>query len=511
MVSEFYERKRRLAITIALLSVGLLFAGLYLGFFIEVYSHPRAAADAEGACVIHRTRSTDDSGTQSRLLVLDGSLRLRGRTTLLGDARGLLADGDAVTAVFGARLAKLRDGRIVHDRDLRQEWEIEAAVRDARRGQSWIFGWSAGRIMARRIGGIGDSEAEAAAASPRVERLCAAIDGEIGPLLAWRESGATTVKAALYDGSRFVPCAEWEVGAAQFWDVVLLGRRAILLYHHRDDRSFSLLRIRARCCAKCGQPPPPAHIEFADPIFALGRRITGLAAAAAGDRLLLAVTRPTTVHLASVPIPSLKPEPGAKLAPLGAEPLWRRLVSWMFPLLMLFFSFSLIFLGFTLMKERGRFVLESLVAPAREGPVPAEILQRAMAFILDLMILLPVLPVLAHVVTAVPESSRLDLSDPRWRGLLGLAFGLDFAYHFAMEWAWGWTVGKRIIGVRVTEADGARLTFRGALVRNLVRPLDAQFPLGVFLGTSVLMITRRRQRLGDLLARTLVSQDRRPG
>ncbi len=511
MGSEFYERQRRLAYAIAFLSVFLLAAGLYFGFFVEYYSHPRAAGGAEGAFLIHRAANPDDGEPRSRLLELDASLRFRRRTTLLGDARGLLVEGDEVTAVFGARASVLRDGQIVRGREIPQTWEIEAAVHDARRDQSWVFGWSEDRIVARRILRGIVSETETVAASPRIERLCASVHGEHGPLVAWREQGGTAVKAALYDGSGFSPFDEWEIGVARHWDAVLLeGPRALLLCHHRDDRSFSVLRLRALCCRTCGLPPPPERIEFGDPVFVLGRRVTGLAAAAAGDRLLVAVTRPSAVHMASVPLPALRPEPGARLVPLGSESLGRRLAGWMFPLLMLFFSFSLVFLGFSLLRERDRFVLETLVEPEREGPVSAEILQRAMAFILDLMVLFPTLAVLADVLNAIPETSHPDLSDPRWAGLLGLAFGLDIAYHFVMEWAAGWTVGKKIIGLRVTEADGSRLTFRGALLRNLVRPVDAQFPLGVFLGTSVLMMTRRRQRPGDLLARTRVVQDLRP-
>jgi uncharacterized RDD family membrane protein YckC len=509
MVSEFYDRKRRLAAIIALLSVGLLLAGLYVGFLLELYSHPRAAGLAEGAAVIHQSRNSEDAEAVSKLLLLDPSLRLGRRVTLMGEARGLLPDGEEVTAVFGSRLSTIRGGGIVQSRDIPQGWQIEAAARDPLRGRSWIFGWSDKQIKARRISP--DSEAVTVAPSPEIERMCASAGESGGPLVAWREENSALVKAALYDGTRFVPCAQWEIGASRYWDVAMAGRRAILVYHSRDDRNFSVLRLRLRCCPGCGESPPPDTLDFGDPVFAVGRKVTGLAVAAAGDRLLVAVTRPTTVHVASAPLDTLRADPGTRLVALGSEALWRRMAAWMIPFLMLFFSFSLVFLGFTLLKERGRFILENLVAPADDGPVHAEILQRAMAFILDLMVLIPALALLSDLFNWVPETAEVDLSDPRWRGFLGLAFGLDMAYHYVFEWASGWTVGKRILGLRVTEADGSRLTFRGALLRNLVRPVDAQFPLGVFLGMSILMVTRRRQRAGDLLARTLVVQDRKPG
>ncbi len=508
MVSEFYERKRRLALTIAVLSVTLLAVFLYLGLMVEVYSDPRAAAHPDGAYVIHRTRRAWDNETYSMLIWLDHSGRLQQRALLIGEARGLLAEGDEVTAVFGARASTLHRGQIVRGRDIPQNWEIEAAVHDAARGQSWIFGWAdnqiKGRLLSPQL-----SEASSVAPSPRVERICAAAEGGNGPLVAWRPEGSTVVKAAFYDGSSFAPFDEWEIGAARHWDVALAGGRALVLHFHRDDHTFSRLRIRLSCCRRCGLPPPPGIVEFFDPVFSPGRRLTGLAAVAAGDRLLVVATRPTTVQMGSVPLPSLRQEGPGTMTPLGAEPFWRRLAGRMIPLLMLFFSFSLIFLGFTLLRERERFILEIMILPERKGPPCAEILQRAMAFILDMIILVPVLSALADVLNAVPETTRVDISDARWRWLLGLAFGLDFAYHFALEWAAGWTIGKKIIGIRVVRSDGTRLDFKGALMRNLIRPFDAQFPLGVFVGTAIMTVTRRRQRAGDLLAGTLVIQDRR--
>lgn len=508
-VSEFYERQRRLALGIALLSVIFLTAGYALRFFMEGYGHPRLVGHPEGAWVIHQARSPEDPECRSRLLALDSQLRLCGRTTLLGEARGLWIDGDEIVVLFGDGYLVLRNGQIVRRRNLPQNWEIEAGVLDPGRGCSWIFGWSDGRIVARRLMRGTESETLEVSTARRPDHMSACIDGGNGPLVAWRERGSPWVKTALYDGSRFIPAAEWDAGPSLFWDVVLQGGRTVLLHYRRGDREFSVLRLRLSCCASCGLPPVPPFLEFDDPIFVLGRSLTGLAAAVSGDRLLTVVSRPSTIHLAEVPLATFRSGPGTRLKPLGAEPFWRRLVAWTFPLLMLFFSFSLVFLGFTLLKERGRFILETLVEPESGGPTPAELLQRAMAFILDVMLLLPFLAVLADVLNAVPETARFDPAEGRWWRLLGLSFGLDAAYHFLMEWATGSTFGKKIIGIRVVQEDGGRLTFRGALVRNLTRPLDAQLPLGLFVGMGILMVTRLRQRPGDLLARTLVIQDPR--
>ena len=100
-----------------------------------------------------------------------------------------------------------------------------------------------------------------------------------------------------------------------------------------------------------------------------------------------------------------------------------------------------------------------------------------------------------------------DLRDPNHMTVLIALAAIDLLYRFVMEWAFGWTIGKRIIGLRVAELDGSRLTFRGALLRNLTRIIDSQVPFGVILGAFLMLKTERRQRLGDLFGRTVVLQD----
>ncbi len=515
MLSEFYERKRRLAYAIAFLSFLLLFGSYSVGFLLEVTGHPRAAADGEDVHVLLRVSSPDGNEAASRLMLLDPALRLRGRWDLPGKGRAIVAEGGDVTAYFDARYAVLRGGETIRGADLGQDWDVQAAAHDPQRGQSWIFGWSRtrGRIVARRrVLGAYSGEMEVAD-SPEPERVSAAVDGAAGPLVAWREKGSGIVRTVLFDGEKFAPGERFDLTGSDVWDAVLMDGRTVVLYYHRDDRSWTHVTFRLRCCDRCGRPPLPAtRISWRDPILLLARKITGVGAAVSADRLYLVVTRSTTVQAAAVPLPSLQPEPGAKLAPLGAAPLWRRIVAMLAPILLLFFSFSLVFLGFTLLRERGRFVLEKIRPAAPRAGLPhAEILQRAMAHILDLIVLMPVLFVAVEILSVAPETSEIDFTDPRFRAMAAVWFALDFLYHFTMEWAWGRTIGKKVIGLRVTELDGSRLRFRGALVRNVVRLVDAEIIHGgAFLGTAVMMLTARRQRLGDVVGRTLVLQEGAP-
>jgi uncharacterized RDD family membrane protein YckC len=78
------------------------------------------------------------------------------------------------------------------------------------------------------------------------------------------------------------------------------------------------------------------------------------------------------------------------------------------------------------------------------------------------------------------------------------------AYYALAEALAGATLGKVAVGIQVVNAQGAgRLSFRQALVRNLVRFVDAQ--VGYLVGAIVIMVTARRQRLGDLAAGSIVT------
>jgi uncharacterized RDD family membrane protein YckC len=505
--SEFYLRKRRLAFLFAGLSVSLLAVNLAVGFFIETYERPRASASADGFRFIWTSRNHDEENPVTRVVETDAELQLRAPAVPLGgDATAVLAGGDETLLFFGARYSVVKGGTTVRGAELDQPWIVSAAVRDPSRAVDWLFGQHQDKIVARRreLGAV--SEAFPVADSSAAERVVACVDGSSGPLVAWRERGSGVVKLALYDGRAFSPRGEFKIGATQYWDVALAGPRVLLVTYDREDRTFRSVGLRVRCCPDCPAPRPAALLRFGDPILFIGKLVTGVAAAAAGDHLVVAVTRWTSAQAATVPVDTPGGDVG-RLKPLHQEARWRTFAGMLFPFTMLFFSFSLVFLGFTLLRERNQFILEKLTPATTDGPPPAAILQRAMAFILDLLVILPVFGFIAQAFDLAPDLDP-GLGDPGFWILGGVAAGLQAVYGLLMEATLGWTIGKRIIGLRVAELDGSRVSFRGALLRNLVRPLDSGFLLGAFVGMSVIMATRRRQRLGDLVARTMVVEDR---
>ncbi len=93
--------------------------------------------------------------------------------------------------------------------------------------------------------------------------------------------------------------------------------------------------------------------------------------------------------------------------------------------------------------------------------------------------------------------------------LILLGFLLYYGYFAAFEALWGGqTPGKRAIGLRVISVTGQPITTFDALLRNLLRIVD-QMPGVYAVGVLSIFFTARNQRVGDLVAGTVVVQEPR--
>lgn len=79
------------------------------------------------------------------------------------------------------------------------------------------------------------------------------------------------------------------------------------------------------------------------------------------------------------------------------------------------------------------------------------------------------------------------------------------AYFALLQGRTGRTIGKRLFGLRVVGEDGAAPGFVRALIRSLLFVVDG-FPYFIpnLVGLVSVACTPRRQRVGDLAARTFV-------
>ncbi len=166
---------------------------------------------------------------------------------------------------------------------------------------------------------------------------------------------------------------------------------------------------------------------------------------------------------------------------------------------------------------------------------------RAKAFGVDLLITSALAIPLLYLVLLWGNLDLISaLTSIAYLGAISALGAWPFAVYAAMEWAWGVTPGKHLMGITVVGPDGGSPTLLASLARNGPKLLPlfvlslglglgvayaattAPLSLGLLLGISVIALAlggvavlgvvslvvlvsnRRRQRLGDILAGTMV-------
>lgn len=140
--------------------------------------------------------------------------------------------------------------------------------------------------------------------------------------------------------------------------------------------------------------------------------------------------------------------------------------------------------------------------------------RRAMAHLVDLVLCYGAVFVVGVVIViaAFGASSVGAAIDDT----LKLGVGLLLVLLFAAQWVWfaaweslrGDTPGKRAFGLRVVTTTGRPIGFTEAALRNLLRAADL-LPSAYLAGVVAMAISPRFQRIGDLVAGTLVVADAR--
>lgn len=127
---------------------------------------------------------------------------------------------------------------------------------------------------------------------------------------------------------------------------------------------------------------------------------------------------------------------------------------------------------------------------------------RGGALLIDLILQVLALFILGLVATL--------LSDGLTAALIAVfGFVIVIVYPIVAEaFAGGRTIGKAVMGIAVVDLDGSPVSFMAAVIRNVVRVVDA-LPGTYLVGAIAVLATSRSQRLGDLAARTIVVHQRK--
>jgi uncharacterized RDD family membrane protein YckC len=142
----------------------------------------------------------------------------------------------------------------------------------------------------------------------------------------------------------------------------------------------------------------------------------------------------------------------------------------------------------------------------RPSPDQEDILGvRISAALINLALLVGLFIVVALAIgEATTEGGTVSLSLSG--GAAAVYFGLVLLYYFALEAAIGQTLGKLVLGLQVVRADGSRPSVGTTALRTLLRIVD-WLPFLYLVGFITMMATgQRRQRLGDLAAKTIVAR-----
>jgi uncharacterized RDD family membrane protein YckC len=135
---------------------------------------------------------------------------------------------------------------------------------------------------------------------------------------------------------------------------------------------------------------------------------------------------------------------------------------------------------------------------------PAGLGSRFLAVLLDFFIASAIVMLMARLAVMVLPSGLATAF------YTTTSFVVLTGYHIWFEVrSQGRTLGKRATGLRVVDGRGLPITLEQSFVRNVVRVLDF-LPIFYGVGGLVSLIDRDRRRLGDILADTLVVQERRP-
>lgn len=133
--------------------------------------------------------------------------------------------------------------------------------------------------------------------------------------------------------------------------------------------------------------------------------------------------------------------------------------------------------------------------------------RRSLAYTLDLLICYGAFALLVLLVLLLTIGGGIDdmtsLGKALGGFLLVVLFAIQWVYFVVWDAVRGRSPGKAAFGLRVVTTSGRPIGWRAAALRNLLRAADA-LPTAYLVGVVSMALSARFQRLGDLVAGTMV-------
>lgn len=109
--------------------------------------------------------------------------------------------------------------------------------------------------------------------------------------------------------------------------------------------------------------------------------------------------------------------------------------------------------------------------------------------------------ILPGIVTLIIGFPLVDTRVAALGSLVGLP--ISFAYYIYPEGNYGQTLGKMALDLVVVTVDGEPADYEAATIRTVMQVIDV-LPVLYLFGFVLVLVTDRKQRLGDLAADTVV-------
>ncbi len=161
------------------------------------------------------------------------------------------------------------------------------------------------------------------------------------------------------------------------------------------------------------------------------------------------------------------------------------------------------------MSSADKLTIETPEQTSLEFPL-AGIGSRFLAIALDLLLQIAAYVVLGLIAAMISWIGILGVMGKQWgiAILIFVAFVVQFGYFSLFEIFWnGQTPGKRWTHLRVIQDSGRPITAYDAILRNLLRIVDA-LPSLYAVGIVTMLISKENKRVGDYAAGTVVVHEK---
>ena len=126
---------------------------------------------------------------------------------------------------------------------------------------------------------------------------------------------------------------------------------------------------------------------------------------------------------------------------------------------------------------------------------------RVAAYILDIIVIYAVIFIIALSVSSNSIVFEESANDAFWPAYLLLWIAIMCYFPIMESSKWQATLGKRVVGIIVTDLNGDRISFGKALARLISKLVSAMI---VYIGFIMAGFTEKKQGLHDMIASTLV-------